>query len=66
MFGLDPLRVLAADPDDAAIIHAGLTLAVERRAQEMRALADYHSGRTAGLTARSITRWIARSFRKRG
>lgn len=27
-------------------------------------LADYVSSKTAGLTARSITRWIARSFRR--
>lgn len=43
---------------------AGLAKAEEITAEKHRKLADYVSSKTAGLTARSITRWIARSFRK--
>ncbi|WP_170866939.1 hypothetical protein [Nocardioides lianchengensis] len=45
-----------------------LVTAVLEKAQQIRqdrekALADYLAGKTAGLTARSITRWIARAFK---
>lgn len=37
--------------------------ATETKAEHEKNLADYVSGRTAGITARSITRWIARAFK---
>jgi hypothetical protein len=43
---------------------SALTKAQELRNTEQRGLADYQSSKTAGLTARAITRWIARSFKK--
>lgn len=46
-------------------------MAVVNRAQELRdrdrrGLADYQSSKTAGLTARAITRWLGRAFKSKG
>lgn len=43
---------------------AALAKAEEIATEKHRKLADYVSSKTAGLTARSITRWIDRKFRK--
>lgn len=42
---------------------AALNRAQEIKQDREKKLADYVAGKTAGITARSITRWIARAFR---
>ncbi|SDC46291.1 hypothetical protein SAMN05421872_102349 [Nocardioides lianchengensis] len=61
--GYDPLRYLGHHPDDLVLVTAVLEKAQQIRQDREKALADYLAGKTAGLTARSITRWIARAFK---
>jgi hypothetical protein len=63
LFGQDPLRFLGLHPQDQELVAAVLNRAQEIRTERERGIADYVSGRTAGLTARAITRWIARAFK---
>ena len=63
--GYDPLRFLGLHPDDQKIVAQVITEAQKIRHDRDKNVADYLAGKTAGLTARSITRWIARSFRRR-
>lgn len=60
---MDPLAYLGLHPRDAALVTAAMNEAQQARADHEKNLADYVSGKTAGLTARSITRWIARAFK---
>jgi len=62
--GFDPLRYLGLHPDDFELVTAVLKKAQQLRQDSEKSLADYQAGKTAGLTARSITRWIARAFKK--
>ena len=64
LHGYDPIRLFSLPADEYELMLAGLAKAEEITAEKHRKLADYVSSKTAGLTARSITRWIARSFRK--
>lgn len=43
---------------------AAIEKAEEIQKERHQRLADYVSAKTAGLTARSITGWIARSFKR--
>lgn len=65
LHGYDPLRLFTLPPDEYRLVITALEKAEEIQAQRHHKLADYVSSKTAGLTARSITRWIARSFRKK-
>ena len=63
-FGINPLWFLGLAPHDYVVAAAAVAKAQELRDKQARGLADYQSSKTAGLTARAITRWIARSFKK--
>lgn len=41
-------------------------MAQQKRVDEIKWFADYVSARTAGLTARAVTRWFARALRAMG
>lgn len=61
--GLDPLRFLALGSDDAAIYAVALERATKIQADRDKWFVDAISTKTAGLTARFITRWLARALR---
>jgi hypothetical protein len=66
LHGFDPIQFLAYDPEDLAVAMAVLKHAQQKRADELKWFGDYIAGRTAGLTAKAITRWFGRMFRSLG
>ena len=60
---MDPIEFQSLAPHDYAIAAAALEQADQLAADRQRARDDRLAGRTAGLTAQAITRWIARNFR---
>ncbi|MGX9348160.1 hypothetical protein [Microbacterium sp. KNMS] len=64
IYGWDPLAYLALEADDARL--AGHILAERVRLEEERdrGRMDYLAGRTAGLTAQAITKWLGKNLAK--
>lgn len=64
LYGLDPVEFLSRSPGDYLVTALALEKAEDIAAERRKQLADYQSASTAGMTARAITKWIARNFRR--
>lgn len=59
--GADPLALLRLPQEDMAVMVAVLEVAAEKRAEELKALADYLAGEIAGRAVPPLakTQWAA-------
>lgn len=65
LYSLDPIWLTGLHPEEFAFTVAALNRAQEMTRENDKNRADYLSGKTAGLTARSITRWLSRALRSK-